>query len=223
MTRPQWVGPVLGIPQGPLDAFEGREGILLAQEDLEFLVETVENLAAVANTPPERAPTLNSNPSGTPAKSRRGRAFEEALDLAKRAVRSPHWAWMDGMLVEARGMGRVRIYAQGHGTLRLGPDGSLTRTTRRAEGRTSALMPVLSDPGTRGALRELVYRAWPESRYTITEGRIPGSAGTTQYRCEVYTLQSMGRERAVILAAESLESLYVQALENAPERTRRPL
>lgn len=94
--------------------------------------------------------------------ARRGHGLSEDLvDLARRVQSSDHWRWLPGM--------RVAI---------LNPDGSFIRWERlKAEDEHSGFSPRavqngladLSDPGTLGAVREIVRRAWGEPDILIRQ------------------------------------------------------
>lgn len=139
--------------------------------------------------------------------SSKGKSYDRRLALAQRAVACPGWKPMGGMLVDVPLAGRARLYDLGHGTLRLDGPGKATLTNRRNAGRVASMLPVLTDHGTLGCLRELVQQAWPlpgaylqVTRVSYTEwlvslvGQTLGK-GTTEGEALVHALEVAGLMR----------------------------
>ena len=132
------------------------------------------------------------------------KGYNHRLALAQRAVACPGWKPMGGMLVDVPLAGRARLYDLGHGTLRLDGPGKATLTNRRNAGRVASMLPVLTDHGTLGCLRELVQQAWPlpgaylqVTRVSYTEwvvtfmGQVIGK-GATEGEALVHALEVAG-------------------------------
>jgi hypothetical protein len=100
---------------------------------------------------------------------------EETIELARRAVASPHWRWMPGMLLFCPESGACYRATNGvpawdHGIYQTG---GMSEDWQAAP---DNVVPGLTDPATRGCLLALVREALSEPLACV-EVRQPGDTG----------------------------------------------
>ena len=134
----------------------------------------------------------------------------DQVDLARRAVASPHWRWMPGMAgQDALGVPFRCVLPHHSG-------GALVfagMTTMPADADSLARMvPDLTDPATLGCILALVREAWGDSRLVAIycEAAHPGQSEGWAVQCADNRLPVAGEDHPT--EAETL----VAALEAAP-------